>query len=401
MTKGAAAATPARTHRGSVYARTDGASRPFLSTRFDLILALCAVAAVLVEAALRAPGSTSLVAYLLALLAGGPLIWRASMPLATLLAVAAGSVLCAAVLDANWTVTAITGLALFNVALLGDRRRSLLVGVLTATAVAAAVLAIGATVEAGSLITRVVLVGACAVAGELVRSREELQDERRERAARDAREREEQLHQRAVAERMAIARELHDTLAHALVAINVRASVAVDLPERQDPAAALADIKNASADALRDLRSTLSVLRDPDDLAPTVPAQGFEALDPLIRAASAAGIETVLRLDVDPGAVPAATTAATLRIVQESLTNVIRHAHAQHAAVVVRADAEVLHVVVTDDGDGANGPRTGGLGVQGMVERATALGGELQAGPAAGGGWSVHAHLSLNSEALG
>lgn len=369
--------------------------------RLDLLPALLGVAAVLGETLVRAPGSVSPIAYLLTLLAGGPLAWRRAFPLATLLAVAAGSVLCAAVLRADWTVTAITGLALYNVALLGGRRRSLVVGILTATAVAATVLAIGTTVDPGSLATRVVLVGACAVAGELVRSRIELSDARRERAEHDAREREEQLRQRAIAERMAIARELHDTLAHFLVAINVRASVAVDLPDSQDPAAALADIKTASAQALQDLRSTLSVLRDPGDVAPTAPAQSFDALQPLVTAACGAGVATALEVEVGAEAVPAAITATVLRIVQESLTNVIRHAKAEHASVVVRSDGELLQVVVTDDGvPGATASATAGFGLQGMAERAAALGGELQAGPAKAGGWSVHARLPLRGGAL-
>ena len=395
-------ATAAGTGEGT--APTSGATKRGswlpVAGRLDLLLAVLGTAAVLVEAVIRAPGSVSPAAYLLALLAGGPLAWRRAMPLATLLAVAIGAVLCAAVLHANWTVTAITGLALYNVALLGDRRRSLVVGILTALAVAAAVLAIGTTVEVSSLITRVVLVGVCAVAGELVRSRADLRQARRERAEHDARERDEQLRQRALAERMAIARELHDTLAHFLVAINVRASVAVDLPQSQDPTAALADIKEASANALRDLRSTLSVLRDPEDRAPTQPADGFDALEPLVAATRSAGVETSLELDVAYETVPAATTAAMLRIVQESLTNVIRHARAERASVVVRADAETLHVLVTDDGTVAAPSRQGGFGLQGMAERAAALGGELQAGPAARGGWSVHAKLPLSGGAI-
>ena len=366
-------------------------------TKADALLALGATAAVLVEALIRAPGSVSPLAYLLVLLAGGPLLLCRTQPLGALLGVAAGSVLCAAVLHADWTVTAVTGFALYNVAVRGDRLRSLLVGVLTATVVAAAVLAIGTTVEASALITRVVLVGACAVAGELVRSREELRAARIERAERDAREREEQLHQRAMAERMEIAREVHDTLAHFLVAINVRASVAVDLPEPADSLAALTDIKRVSASALRDLRATLSVLRDPGEQVPTAPAQSLEALTGFVEAATAAGVQTELALDVATDAVPAATCAATLRIVQESLTNVIRHAHASHARVAVHAVGDVLHVGVTDDGSAGAAAANVGYGLQGMTERATALGGQLQAGPAAEGGWAVRARLPLSN----
>lgn len=369
-------------------------------TVVDALLTLTATATVLAEALIRAPASVFPLAYLLVLLAGGPFLVRRAEPVGTLLGVAIGSVICAALLHTNWTVTGLTGVALYNVAARGDRRRSLVVGVLTATAVAAAVLAIGTGVEAGSLITRVVLVGACAVAGELVRSREELRAARVERAERDAREREEQLHQRAMAERMEIAREVHDTLAHFLVAINVRASVAVDLPESADTLTALADIKQASASALRDLRSTLSVLRDPDEQVPTAPARSLAALSGLVEAATAAGVSTELELDVATDSIPAATCAATLRIVQESLTNVIRHARAAHARVVVQAVGDVLHVGVTDDGSEAATAPDVGYGLQGMTERATALGGQLQAGPVADGGWAVRARLPLENEVV-
>lgn len=366
--------------------------------RADLLLAIVAIAAVLIESLIRAKAPPE--AYLLVLLAGAPLAFRSSAPLITLLACAGGAVLCAAVLHASWTVTAIVAVALYNVSVRGDRRRSLGVGVLTAVAVAAAVLAIDGGIDAGGLVTRVVLVCVCAGAGELVRSREELGIARRERAEHDAREREEQLRGRAAAERIQIARELHDTLAHSLVAINVRASVAVDVPESQDPTAALTDIKHASASALRDLRATLSVLRDVSDQAPTAPAQGLEALQTLAASATSAGVQTSLEIDVEPESVPGATTAAAVRIVQESLTNVIRHASATTARVALRAQHDVLQIEITDDGNSVPAIPGQGFGLLGMTERATALGGELEAGPSPDGGWIVRARLPLSPGTL-
>jgi signal transduction histidine kinase len=365
----------------------------------DLLLAIAGILAVLTEALIRAAGVSD-AAYLLVLLAAGPLAFRSAAPLVTLLACAIGSVLCAAVLHASWTVTAGVAIALYTVAVRGDRRRSLVVGVLTAVAVAAAVLAIDGGVDLGTLVTRVTLVFAFAGAGELVRSRQELGVARRERAERDVRDREEQLRSRAGAERMQIARELHDTLAHSLVAINVRASVAIDIPDTQDATAALLDIKQASASALRDLRSTLSVLRDVSDQAPTAPAQGLEVLQALVANACTAGVDTILEIDAERADVPAATIAATVRIVQESLTNVIRHADATHARVSVRAHHDVLDVEVSDDGSSAPMASSMGFGLLGMTERATALGGRLQAGPGANGGWTVRARLPLSPGAV-
>jgi signal transduction histidine kinase len=366
--------------------------------RPDLLLALVAVASVLIESLIRAKVSPE--AYLLVLLSGAPLAFRSSAPLITLLACAVGAVLCAAVLHASWTVTAVVAIALYNVSVRGDRRRSLGVGVLTAAAVAAAVLAIDGKVDLGALLLRVMFVCVCAGAGELVRSREELGVARRERAERDAREREEQLRGRAAAERIQIARELHDTLAHSLVAINVRASVAVDVPEPQDATAALTDIKHASASALRDLRSTLSVLRDVSDQAPTAPAQGLEALQTLAANASSAGVQTSIDIDVERESVPAAATAAAVRIVQESLTNVIRHANATTAHVALHAHRDVLQIEVIDDGTSVPPTPGHGFGLLGMTERATALGGDLQAGPGPDGGWIVRARLPLSPASL-
>jgi signal transduction histidine kinase len=214
---------------------------------------------------------------------------------------------------------------------------------------------------------------------------------------REAREREEENRRRAAEERVKIARELHDTLAHSLVAINVRAGVAVDLHDSQDPSAALMDIKHVSANALRDLRATLSLLREPDDQAPTTPAFDLRSLPGLVEQARRAGLHTDIDLDIDGAAVPSAIGGAAFRIVQEALTNVLRHAAASSARVSVRANADKLDIDVTDDGHATRTVVEAGLGLRGMCERATALGGRLDVGPREEGGWRVHAVLPLNT----
>jgi signal transduction histidine kinase len=236
--------------------------------------------------------------------------------------------------------------------------------------------------------------------GDGIRSRRALQAAARERAAREAHEREEEGRRRAADERVRIARELHDTLAHSLVAINVRAGVAVDLHDSQDPAAALQDIKQASATALRDLRATLSLLREPDDAAPTAPALQLEALPELVEQARSAGLHADVDVQVDGAELPSAVGGAAFRIVQEALTNVLRHADASSAHVRLRASPEALDIEITDDGrtesGGADaGGSDAGLGVRGMSERASALGGRVNVGPLEGGGWRVHAVLPL------
>jgi signal transduction histidine kinase len=243
---------------------------------------------------------------------------------------------------------------------------------------------------------RLLLVFVSLALGDTFRSRQALRAAERERAEREAREQEESQKRRVIAERMRIARELHDTLAHSLVAINVRASVAIDLKDSQDPTAALEDVKQASATALRDLRATLSLLREQHDEAPTAPVYDLQALPGLVDQARSAGLEADVDLRVNGAVVPTAIGGAAFRIVQEALTNVLRHADASTAHVRVTANADELDIEVTDDGNADNSGAPAGLGLRGMFERATALGGRLDVGPCSEGGWRVHAVLPLS-----
>jgi signal transduction histidine kinase len=198
-------------------------------------------------------------------------------------------------------------------------------------------------------------------------------------------------------ERLRIAREVHDVVAHAMVAINVQAGVAAHLIEQDTEQAreALLEIKRSSGDALTDLRATLGVLRDPGQTAPVGPAAGLDDLDDVAGRLRAAGVEVVVDVDT-VGSVPTPVHSAGYRIVQEALTNVLRHANARAVTVVARADEEVLTIVVADDGTGPDQPTAGaGAGVRGMRERAEALGGTLQAGSGPEGGWRVEATLPL------
>jgi signal transduction histidine kinase len=286
---------------------------------------------------------------------------------------------------------------LYTVARLGDRQRSLVVGAITAVAVVVAILLIDATAELTGVAMRVALVFASVALGDTIRSRQELRDAARERAEHEAREREEEAQRRAAEERLRIAQELHDTLAHSLVAINVRSSVAVDLQDSQDPSVALRDIKHVSATALRDLRATLSLLREPQDAAPIAPAFDLDALPGLVDRARSAGLHADLDVRADAAAVPSAIGGAAFRIVQEALTNVLRHADASSAHIRVRTSADALDIEITDDGRAdAAAAAHAGLGLRGMAERSAALGGRLDVGPCEGGGWRVHAVLPLS-----
>ncbi|HEY0247775.1 MAG TPA: sensor histidine kinase [Gryllotalpicola sp.] len=202
----------------------------------------------------------------------------------------------------------------------------------------------------------------------------------------------------AQAERVRIARELHDVLAHSLSQINVQASVGLHLFGSQPAKAeeALASIKDVSKSALAEVRQVLGMLRgDETDAAPLAPEPDLSRLPELAEGLRASGLDVVLRVELPhPAIVPRPVQQATYRIVQESITNVTRHAHASHVEVAVAAADGAIRISVVDDGVGADSaPGEDGRGLLGMRERAELLGGSFHAGPRAGGGFEVSAAL--------
>jgi signal transduction histidine kinase len=221
---------------------------------------------------------------------------------------------------------------------------------------------------------------------------------RRDRAIESARARDEEARRRASEERLRIARELHDVLAHNISLINVQAGVALHLiDERPEQArTALAAIKEASNEALSELRSVLDVLRRGYEEPPRSPTRGLTRLDDLVSKTQAAGVSVSTHVDGAPRPLPAEVDLAVFRIVQEALTNVTRHTDGARATVRIAFGDGDLTVQVDDDGR----PTTktipaGGRGIRGMRERAAALGGELEAGLRANGGFRVVARLPL------
>jgi signal transduction histidine kinase len=193
-------------------------------------------------------------------------------------------------------------------------------------------------------------------------------------------------------QRLSIAREVHDVVAHSLAMINVQAGVAAHVADRRpaEAKAALLAIKDASRSALTDLRATLGVLRSGDERAPT---PGLGRLPDLVSTASAAGIEVVT--EGSAGALPAPVDVAAYRILQECLTNVVRHADADTVTVRLARTEDDLEITVRDNGSAVSKGAHGGNGLRGMAERAHALGGEMAAGPLADGGFQVCARLPL------
>ncbi len=193
-----------------------------------------------------------------------------------------------------------------------------------------------------------------------------------------------------------IARELHDVIAHSVSVIVVQAAAADDVfDERPDQArAALRSIESAGREALAELRRLLAAVRPEDE--PAGPQPGLDRLGELAEQLRAAGLEVALRREGDAGALPAGVELSAYRIVQEALTNTLRHAGASRAEVTVRAGGGTLELDVLDDGSGQTRPSDGaGRGIAGMRERAAMLGGTLEAGPRPGGGFRVHASLPL------
>jgi signal transduction histidine kinase len=221
---------------------------------------------------------------------------------------------------------------------------------------------------------------------------------RRERGMEYARTRREEARRQASEERLRIARELHDVLAHNISLMNVQAGVALHLMDQQPEQArtALIAIRDASNEALRELRSVLDVLRQRDEEPPRSPTSGLAQLDELISRSQAAGVQIDRRIEGSPRSLPASTDLAAFRIVQEALTNVTRHAGNVNATVTICYGPHELMVEVENQITGTSQEVTGGgNGIPGMRERAVALGGDVDAGPTAGGTFRVKARLPL------
>jgi signal transduction histidine kinase len=232
-------------------------------------------------------------------------------------------------------------------------------------------------------------------AGEVVRvRRERSQSARRVRAETQRRQQNE--------ERLRIARELHDVVAHHMSLINVQAGVALHLVDRRPEQAqtALRAIKDASREALVELRALVGVLRDETEAAPRAPASMLDSLDAVIERSAYAGLTVRKLVEGEARRLPAAVELAAFRIVQEAITNVVRHAGARSADVRLRYGPDMLTVRVDDDGTAGSRVQVldPGSGLRGMRERAVALGGTLTVSAAPSGGIRVEAALPLGTE---
>jgi signal transduction histidine kinase len=355
----------------------------------DAGLAILVFASLMIELAIGHGPLVPSVA--LGLISSAPLVVRRRYPVAVLFATTFGLLACLAVFHPSRTAIVVVILAMYTVSLQGRRRRSVLVGVAMAPITVAAI-SIGGhhgfEIQNAALYLALVL-GALAV-GDAVRGRRELR-----RA--EAEEIEAAAQHRLDEQRLELAHELHDTVAHTLVGINVRAGAAAHslASNPDDGLAALEEIKVTSAEALAELRSTLRMLRPSASGAPLRPAQSLADLEDLIDRVGGTGLAVGFVFNADPDSVPRSVGHAAYRIVQEALTNVLRHSDATQATVHVTQTEALLDVEVTDNGRAVSSQTASGHGLQGMTERANALGGSCETGVAEDGGWRVRALLPL------
>lgn len=360
-----------------------------------------------------------------------PLLWRRRAPLAVFGAIAliafvqwlAGAALQvgdAAVLFALYAVVVY------------DRRRwagpaAFAVGILGALL---AVIRYTHGQELVAFVSMSAFVVAAAALGVWGRTRRDRIAELEERARRLERERDQQAELAAAAERARIARELHDVVAHSLTVMVALADgarlAAAQEPERSD--AAMRDVSTTGRDALREMRRLLGVLREPPageeqrgsdplsggeirsetDVAPLEPQPGLAQLETLVDQVRATGLDVALTRSGEPLPLSPGAELTVYRVVQEALTNTLKHApEATAAAIRLAFEPGLLALEITDDGawrpptaaaDGATRAGLAGAGLAGMRERAAAFGGAVEAGPRPGGGWRVRARLSLDAE---
>jgi signal transduction histidine kinase len=222
-------------------------------------------------------------------------------------------------------------------------------------------------------------------------------DEAKEQAARAERGREEEARLAVADERARIARELHDVVGHSVSVMTVQASAVRRLLEadQEKEREALLVVERTGREALAEMRRMVGVLRRPEEAPALAPQPSLEQLDRLVEQAREAGLPVELRVEGAPVQLPAGVDLTAYRLVQEGLTNALKHARAEHAEVLVRYRDGHVELTVSDDGAGGGDGDKGGHGLVGMRERVSVYGGELEAGPRPEGGYRLRATLPI------
>ncbi len=374
------------------------------SFAFDLALASVAIAAELAQV-IGATGTPSAPALGLAVVAGGALVARRTAPLAVLAATLAATVAIVA-LDNDPSGVSVA-IALYTTAALRERRVSL-----AALVVTAAIAATGSAVTAdtpgretsawfGAIIAVILTVGIWAL-GAYAQTQRRYRRELQERAASAEREREQLARIAVHEERAAIARELHDIVAHSVSVMLVGVRGARDVL-RASPEVAeetLARVERSGEQSLTELRRILALLREPERTAESRPQPSLAELNELVASYRAAGLPVRLEVIGKPTPLPGGVELSVYRIVQEALTNALKHSAPTNVTVTLGYRDSRLDLEVVDDGTpAALGAAITGQGLIGMRERVALLGGELETGPRDGGGFRVAARLPVGGDA--
>jgi signal transduction histidine kinase len=334
-----------------------------------------------------------------------PLVARRRFPLAVL-ATSVASGLAFAALDLPPDLLWMTFLvAVYSVAAYGSRWVSL-AGLVVAEVGWAAIQLTPGRFQAPTVISNALLIAAVWLLGHFVGVRRVYVGQLEERTAELEQAREELARRAVTEERLRLARELHDVVAHAMSVIAVQSGVGAHIANTQpeEAAKALVAIEATSRGALEELRRLLGVLRqEHEPQGDLAPVPGLADLDSLLAEVSKAGLAVKLRVNGTRPPVPAGVDLSAYRIVQEALTNVVKHAGPAHAQVTIGYRDQDVTVEVTDDGQGAvtaagDGRAGTGHGLIGMRERVQAFGGDLEVGPRPGGGFRVAARLPLVAE---
>ncbi|MGC9668110.1 sensor histidine kinase [Planosporangium sp. 12N6] len=372
----------------------------------DLAVAV-AVAALTIVVQVAGPpeerGHLTVTTVVLSLLAGAILVGRRRWPLQVLVVAGVVAVVSVARGQARPAFVLATLIAIYTLALATDRATTWIAASVTAVMLAGAQMVFTEKSWLSPAVAGMIAwVCLAAAAGDAVRSRRAYVAAVEERARRAEESREEEARRRVVEERLRIARELHDVVAHHIAMINVQAGVATHVLRAQPEVAeqALGHIRQASRTVLEELSVMLSVMRQSgDSTAPTEPAPSLARLDELVGTFHAAGLAVELELSGRPRPLPPTVDLAAYRVVQESLTNVHKHGGGAAARLAVGFAPDRLRIDIRNVGGAAAKAATGtGHGLLGMRERATAVGGTLTAGPTGAGDFRVHAVLPLPPE---
>jgi len=337
-----------------------------------------------------------------------PLCWRFRAPVTVVILVTVGS--------AAWDLTMFGAseqppfepwlamlVAVFALASRADGRRlwagiAVAGGIFTAGEIRAELAGVGI----GNVLPAVLFYALIFAMGRMVHAHRQRASGQQDRADRLERDQEARAARAVAAERSRIARELHDVIAHSLSVIVVQAAAERRvLPAGQDSTAETLDaIEHSGRQAMTELRRLLGLLRKDDGEPSLAPQPGLSRLSDLVAEICEAGIEVDVRADGDLAAIPRGLDLSAYRIVQECLTNVIKHARAHRAEVVITCRGRCIDIEVTDDGTAAGPPTADGFGLLGMRERVSVYGGTVQAGRRDGGGYRVHARLPFEAGEL-